>query len=72
MKVTNQAQYSTAEQVEELKQLANGFTEEEFKNLTVFQAATLISLANRRGLYDAADYLLRQIGDDPDHISLVW
>ena len=53
-----QAQYSTSEQLDNLRTLAlaNGIN---FDNSNQRDRMLLISLANRNGLYDAADHLAR-------------
>ena len=64
-----QAQYSTQEQLAELRILVED-QEYDLDNLTMHDARAIMKIANFNGLYDAADYVERQLGSAK--LTLDW
>jgi hypothetical protein len=65
-----QAQHSTQEQVEELRNLAieEGY---DVDSLDASEAMNIVQLANTNGLYDAADFIRTKM-DRFDKIAIEW
>jgi hypothetical protein len=64
-----QAQYSTQEQLAELRILVED-QEYDLDNLTMQNARAIMKIANFHGLYDAADFVESQLGKTK--LSLDW